>query len=450
MSSPPVAVCELDHFVGSGPLRKQILFEVTTTVDAGEIVIMTGPSGSGKTTLLTLVGALRSVQQGSLKVFGQELRGASSRTRANVRRSIGYIFQAHNLLDSLSAVENVEMGLYLHSGISSRQRRRRALQMLEHVGLAQRASHFPSQLSGGQRQRVAIARALVSEPKLILADEPTAALDKASGRDVVDLMRALAKERGCTVLLVTHDHRILDIADRMIHMEDGRLSSFHSAALAGSSRLLELVAQNNRRGALTRQIAAMPARQFEELLEQTTADFDHFLRAIDMLNNQAFESTLDQIIEAFTLKAGQLVGADRATLFLLDEERRELWSKVAQSEGETVEIRIPWDQGIAGHVVQTATIMNVPDAYAEPLFHRKVDEQTGYRTRSILCTPIFDRNRQVIGAMQLLNKHSGPFDAADEAQVSSFTNSLATVLESWRHMHLRIADPAAKPHSAGQ
>jgi putative ABC transport system ATP-binding protein len=110
--------------------------------------------------------------------------------------------------------------------------------MLEHVGLAQRASHFPSQLSGGQRQRVAIARALVSEPKLILADEPTAALDKASGRDVVDLMRALAKERGCTVLLVTHDHRILDIADRMIHMEDGRLSSFHSAALAGSSRLL--------------------------------------------------------------------------------------------------------------------------------------------------------------------------------------------------------------------
>jgi putative ABC transport system ATP-binding protein len=142
-----------------------------------------------------------------------------------LRRNIGYIFQAHNLLKSLTAVQNVVMSLELHQGLDAGQARTMAEQMLGAVGLDSHLAYYPDQLSGGQKQRVAIARALASNPKLILADEPTAALDKQSGRDVVEIMRKLAKERGSAVVLVTHDNRILDVADRLIHMEDGYLSS---------------------------------------------------------------------------------------------------------------------------------------------------------------------------------------------------------------------------------
>lgn len=225
---PPEAVISiqaLNHFFGSGRLRKQILFEVSTEIKAGEIVIMTGPSGSGKTTLLTLIGALRSAQTGSLKVLGQELQGAPTDLLVQVRRQIGYIFQAHNLLHSLTACQNVQMSLEVHPQISQRQSRQRAVAILQSVGLGEWINVYPHELSGGQKQRVAIARALVSQPKIVLADEPTAALDKKSGHDVVALMQQLAKQQGCSVLIVTHDHRILDVADRLIHMEDGRLSS---------------------------------------------------------------------------------------------------------------------------------------------------------------------------------------------------------------------------------
>ena len=226
---------------------------------------MTGPSGSGKTTLLSLVGGLRSVQDGSLKILGHELNGASRRRLAQVRRSIGYIFQAHNLLDSLTAVQNVEMSVRLHDDVSRTAARQRAVAMLGSVGLADRIHHYPDQLSGGQKQRVAIARALVSQPQVILADEPTAALDKQSGRDVVDLMYKLAKEQQCTVLLVTHDNRILDVADRIIHMEDGRLSSFTDAVLSDTRHLLELLTRNNRNGELIRRVEGMQPAQFTTL-----------------------------------------------------------------------------------------------------------------------------------------------------------------------------------------
>jgi putative ABC transport system ATP-binding protein len=226
MTQPIIAIDQVNHYFGKGQLRKQILFGVTAQVDPGEVVIMTGPSGSGKTTLLTLIGALRSTQEGSMQVLGQELRDAPAHQLVELRRNIGYIFQAHNLLESLTTTQNVMMALEIHPHITPHQQRQMAEAMLVAVGLETHIHYYPDQLSGGQKQRVAIARALVSNPKLVLADEPTAALDKQSGRDVVEIMRRLAKEKGSAILLVTHDNRILDVADRLINMEDGRLSSY--------------------------------------------------------------------------------------------------------------------------------------------------------------------------------------------------------------------------------
>lgn len=218
-----ISIQQLNHYFGEGALKKQVLFDINLEIQPGEIVLMTGPSGSGKTTLLTLIGGLRSPQQGSLRVLGQELCGASNAQAVQVRRSIGYIFQAHNLLKSLTAQQNVQMALQLQPGISEADIQSKAAYMLSAVGLGERLNYYPAQLSGGQKQRVAIARALAHHPKLVLADEPTAALDSKSGRDVVNLMQRLAKEQGCTILMVTHDNRILDIADRVVHMEDGYL-----------------------------------------------------------------------------------------------------------------------------------------------------------------------------------------------------------------------------------
>jgi putative ABC transport system ATP-binding protein len=218
-----IQVEKLDYFFGVGDLKKQVLFDINLIIQAGEIVILTGPSGSGKTTLLSLMGGLRSPQSGSLRMLNTELVGAPKAVAVEARRSCGYIFQAHNLHSSLTAEENVMMGLEVHGTNSRAQRRDRALELLQLVGLGERTRYYPEDLSGGQKQRVAIARALVSHPQIVLADEPTAALDKKSGRDVVDLMQKLAKEQGCTILMVTHDNRILDVADRIIYMEDGRL-----------------------------------------------------------------------------------------------------------------------------------------------------------------------------------------------------------------------------------
>jgi putative ABC transport system ATP-binding protein len=222
-AEPVIFIENLDHYFGKAQLRKQVLFNVNLKINAGEIIIMTGPSGSGKTTLLTLVGGLRSAQSGSLQVLSRELCGASAKQLTQARRNNGYIFQAHNLHGSLTAIQNVRMGLELQPKISPQEMLTRSQQILEAVGLGNRLNYYPDNLSGGQKQRVAIARALVSQPKIVLADEPTAALDKQSGRDVVELMQKLAKEQGCTILLVTHDNRILDIADRIVYMEDGHL-----------------------------------------------------------------------------------------------------------------------------------------------------------------------------------------------------------------------------------
>ncbi|MEH2416955.1 DevA family ABC transporter ATP-binding protein [Nostoc sp.] len=221
---PVIAIKNLNHYYGKGALRKQILFDINLEIYSGEIVIMTGPSGSGKTTLLSLIGGLRSVQEGSLKFLGEELVGVSQSKLVQMRRKIGYIFQAHNLLGFLTAKQNVQMAVELNDHISKTEAVAKSKAMLGSVGLEERVDYYPDNLSGGQKQRIAIARALVNHPPLVLADEPTAALDKQSGRDVVEIMQSLAKNQGTTILLVTHDNRILDIADRIVEMEDGLLT----------------------------------------------------------------------------------------------------------------------------------------------------------------------------------------------------------------------------------
>ena len=189
-------------------------------------MILTGPSGSGKTTLLTLIGALRTIQDGGLQVLGQELKGLGPKKLVQVRKSIGFIFQAHNLFYSLTARQNVMMSTdlypYKRGNVAPKNQ---AADILAQLGLGDRVDYKPHALSGGQKQRVAIARALVNHPKLILADEPTAALDKKSGRDVVTLMQKMAKEENITILMVTHDNRILDVADRIVNLVDGNLES---------------------------------------------------------------------------------------------------------------------------------------------------------------------------------------------------------------------------------
>ncbi|MCM0590276.1 MAG: ATP-binding cassette domain-containing protein [Gloeotrichia echinulata IR180] len=223
LQEPVVSIKNLQHYLGKGALRKRVLSDINFEIQRGEFIILTGPSGSGKTTLLTLIGALRTIQSGSIKVFEHELYQTSNYQLVQVRRKIGYIFQSNNLLPFLTAVQNVLTSIFLHKEISKAEAYDRAVDMLESVGLGKYLNSYPRNLSGGQQQRVAIARALAPSPKLILADEPTAALDKKTGRDVIELMLTLTKQINCTILLITHDSRILDVAERIIYMEDGNL-----------------------------------------------------------------------------------------------------------------------------------------------------------------------------------------------------------------------------------
>jgi putative ABC transport system ATP-binding protein len=240
----PITLEDVCYSYGKGALRKQILFDIGTRIEAGQIVILTGPSGSGKTTLLTLIGALRSAQKGSVRLLGRELLNASEKALIKARRQIGYIFQSHNLLNSLTIHQNVQMALQL-GGVRGHEAEERIATVLERVGLGEHEHKFPRELSGGQKQRAGIARALVNRPQVVLADEPTASLDKKSGRDVVELIQDLAREDGSAVILVTHDNRILDIADRILHLEDGRMKSLSEVVSEGTSRMLNLLEKHD-------------------------------------------------------------------------------------------------------------------------------------------------------------------------------------------------------------
>ena len=214
----------VSHYYGEGDMRKQVLFSNDLKIRRGEIVIMTGPSGSGKTTLLTLVGTLRSVQEGSLKVLDTELNGISASDTTELRKKTGFIFQAHNLFESLTAFQNVRMSTEL-MGMKNAEAKPKIEAALTRLGLGERIHYKPKSLSGGQKQRVAIGRGIIHQPALILADEPTAALDAESGREVVTIFQEMARDFGCTILIVTHDNRILDVADRIVNMVDGNIRS---------------------------------------------------------------------------------------------------------------------------------------------------------------------------------------------------------------------------------
>jgi putative ABC transport system ATP-binding protein len=222
-----IRIRDVNYWFGTGDTRTQVLFDVQLAIGRGEVVILTGPSGSGKTTLLTLIGALRRVERdgGSVEVLGHELAGMRPGGQVQLRREIGFIFQHHNLFTSLTGFENVRMATALRDG-SVDEMNARAAALLERLGLGERMHALPGRLSGGQRQRVAIARALVNRPALILADEPTAALDAASGQEVLNILHELADGPSqSTILIVTHDQRVLDRADRIVNLVGGQVVS---------------------------------------------------------------------------------------------------------------------------------------------------------------------------------------------------------------------------------
>lgn len=222
-AEPPIAVRGLDHWFGEGEARKQALFDIDLEIERGRLTVLLGASGSGKTTLLTLMGCLRDVQAGSIRLLDTELAGATEATLVACRRRLGFIFQAHNLHDSLTAMQNVRMGLEVHGAATMARWEEATAHLLRLLGLGDRLDYLPAKLSGGQKQRVAVARALVGNPEIVFADEPTAALDKVTGLQVVSLLKGLGAERGTTTLMVTHDPRILDLADRVLTMDEGRI-----------------------------------------------------------------------------------------------------------------------------------------------------------------------------------------------------------------------------------
>jgi putative ABC transport system ATP-binding protein len=230
-----IQTCGLTKTYAQGEAAMRALDEVTLDLHAGELALFVGPSGSGKTTLLSIMGCILRPTSGTLRVLGDDVTGFAERDLPAIRRErIGFIFQAFNLFPTLTALQNVALALDL-KGVSGRQARDKAAQLLDQVGLSAKLGAYPADLSGGQKQRIAIARALAGDPPIILADEPTAALDSHSGRTVMDLLQRLARERGRAVAIVTHDNRMLAYGDRLVTMEDGRVvADEHQATVEGA------------------------------------------------------------------------------------------------------------------------------------------------------------------------------------------------------------------------
>lgn len=222
-----MAIVELQGVVKDYPLGNQVvhaLREVDLAIEAGEFTTIAGPSGSGKTTLLNLVGCVDVATRGTVRVAGEDTRQLGDRRLTELRlRHLGFIFQSFNLVPVLDLYQNVELPLLLQGGLSKAERRSRVLDIVERVGLSPQLKQRPSELSGGQRQRVAIARALVTQPRIVLADEPTANLDSVTGQTIIELMKHLNRESGTTFIFSTHDPRVIEHASRVVHMADGRV-----------------------------------------------------------------------------------------------------------------------------------------------------------------------------------------------------------------------------------
>lgn len=216
-----IAVRKLTKTYAEGAAGVPALRGVNLDVSAGEMVLLMGPSGSGKTTLLSIMGCILRATSGSVRISGREVTALSEKQLPALRlKHIGFVFQGFNLFPTLTAGENIEVMLDL-KGVRGAEAKRRAAELLEQVGLGEKSNSFPADLSGGQKQRVAIARALAGDPEIVLADEPTAALDSVTGRNVIEMMRSLAHARGRAVVIVTHDPRLTEFADRVVRIEDG-------------------------------------------------------------------------------------------------------------------------------------------------------------------------------------------------------------------------------------
>lgn len=224
--SPILQISGLEHCFHDGNQSLHVLKSINLELSKSELAILSGPSGCGKTTLLSLVGGLRTIQQGSVYICGEELSTNNSLQRNRVRRMIGMIFQSHHLISFLSAQENVQLAMQAPSRrrLGFVREQQAAKELLRDMDLEHKADSMIKQLSGGQRQRVAIARALACQPRLILADEPTASLDAVTGRRIMELLRSISRDRGIAILMTSHDQRLYSYADRVIRIDDGRIS----------------------------------------------------------------------------------------------------------------------------------------------------------------------------------------------------------------------------------
>ncbi len=330
---PAIVAREVSHAFGKGALRQQVLSGVSLEIERGEIIVMTGPSGSGKTTLLTLFGALRTLEQGSLKVLGQELRGATVAQKNAARHRIGFIFQAHHLLNALTAQQNVALALGVDAAMSERERNRQAALMLEAVGLGHRLNHFPEEMSGGQKQRVAVARALVRNPAIVLADEPTASLDRKSGRETIDLLLRIARSKNAAILLVTHDVRIMDIADRTIHLEDGVLVEQGLAARVHRNPDLADLIRRQRSGGLDAWVSGMSAAELGDALDRLSPALDSGIQMLEAVAHVSSRSMVHDLLSGVVERIRGELGAQRAELVYFDVITLEQTPYLAVPEG---------------------------------------------------------------------------------------------------------------------
>jgi len=224
-----VSIHALNKDFPVGDEKVRVLFDIEAEIRMGELTMLVGPSGCGKTTLISIVTGILSASSGSVSLLGQSLGALSDKAKVLLRRkNIGFIFQQYNLLPSLTAAENAALPL-LAAGASNASATEAARKVLQQIGMEGQTEKFPRQLSGGQQQRVAIARALVHNPKLIVCDEPTAALDAKTGSAVMDILRLVANDKGRAVVVVTHDNRIYHFADRILEMSDGRIIGDYTA-----------------------------------------------------------------------------------------------------------------------------------------------------------------------------------------------------------------------------
>ena len=275
----------------------------------------------------------------------------------------------------------------------------------------------------------------------MLADEPTASLDRKTGRDVIELLRRLAREQGVTVVVVTHDNRILDTADRVLHLEDGRLTSPTSAVMRETQTIMTSMARTYRQGEVARRASERTAQDLAADLARFTDESRRFQDALRSSESDAMSSMLEQVLEGFANKVRAMLEAESTTVFLVDLQRQQLWSKFARGpDGRPLEIHLPLGRGIAGAVAASGQARIVADAYDDPDFDRSTDDQTGFRTRSVLCVPVQGESGNIIAVVQVLNKkHAGLFNDEDERLLGEVSGPVSRVLQVWLEMEGRDA-----------